>query len=226
MKHPLKWKKIPLSTIDPSKYPTLYKRSPIFSTIVEGHVFYSNNPVADCEIFYEKIDDGCWLMAMEIHSKSNNHYVVHSKRTEKDHCSINIFSNPKNKAMLADGDFRGPDDYVRFIAPGMDFEFYQQEGTILKLCRLIFSQGYLGKLISFEEIFSAEPEASDLSQFYGKLNINRRAASVEILTQSRLLNLLRYERGTHHFRPSIYSDFFQLAAFFLNYRDCREQRKS
>ena len=212
------WKEIPISKIDPSTYPNFYRRNSIFSTVVDGHVFYSDNSVGYFDVFYEKIDDGCWLMAIEIYSKSDNHYVVRPKKAKADYFSINIFSSQKHKQRAENQGLVGSGNLVRFMAPGMGFDCYQPEGTILKVCRLIFSHEYLGKLVYSDKKTKSEDEIVSLSEFYNAINITRKAASVEILIQSRLLNVLRHERGKHYYKSSIYSDFFQLATFFLNFR--------
>ncbi|QTE39774.1 hypothetical protein J3L18_12195 [Mucilaginibacter gossypii] len=212
---PIRWENITLGRVTPHVYPRYYRRKEGFAQLAAGHHFFIDEKHSWCEVFYERIDFGFWLVAMEIHVKSNNHYILEAKRHSPGLFSINFFSSAGRIGYLNNQDVHWADNQVVFSGPGTVTEIYAEKGKVLKCCRLIFTGSYLTGLSNTdnEGLGDRQTEATDDRLEHSPLF--RVATRAEVFLQDRLFNILRYERKKYHYKSSIFSILFELTAFFL-----------
>jgi len=168
-------------------------------------------------VFYEQVDTGFWLLALEIQGKANNHYILQPKKSTVHYYSINFFSTSGRLGYQEDGNIQWISNQVSFLGPSTLFELYLEKGIILNCCRMVFTAGYLARLINIKEDNLTELELQSIMMANSVNHFKRIATKAEIFLQFRLFNVLKYERGKYHYRASIFSNVFELIAFFLNY---------
>ncbi|WP_157544005.1 hypothetical protein [Mucilaginibacter paludis] len=203
--------------MEPNVYPRYYRRRPGFSQVVFDHHFYVNEEHSWSEVFYEQVDIGFWLLALEIKGKSNNHYILHPKKSTVNYYSINFFSTPGRIGYQEDNNVRWISGQVSFHGPSSIYNLYQEKDAVFNCCRMIFTAAYLARLINIKEDHLSNIDLQSNMVINAINNLNRITTKAEVFLQLRLFNILKYERGKYHFRPSVYSDVFELTAFFLNY---------
>ncbi|MDR3697771.1 hypothetical protein [Mucilaginibacter sp.] len=213
---PIRWENIKLGRITPHVYPRYYRRRIGFAQLVPGRHFFIDEKHSWCEIFYERIDFGFWLMAMEIHVKGNNHYILEPKKQSAKLFSINFFSSTGKIGYLDNQDIHWTDNQVVFSGPGTVTEFYAGKGKVLKCCRLIFTGSYLAGLANTSDTITEDWQSAVADLRLESLPLFRIPTRAEVFLQDRLFNILKYERKKHHYKSSIFSILFELTAFFLS----------
>jgi hypothetical protein len=211
---PIRWENIKLGRITPHVYPRYYRRRQGFAQLVPGHHFFIDEKHSWCEVFYERINWGFWLVAMEISVKSNNRYILEAKRQSEEFFSINFFSSTGKIGYVDNKELHWADNQVVFSGPGIVTEIYAEKGKVLKCCRLIFTRKYLAELANTNDAI-----AEDWHSAAGRLEslpLFRMPTRAEIFLQDRLFNILRHERKRYHYKSSIFSILFELTAFFLS----------
>jgi len=206
---PLKWQNIRLNRIAPYIYPRYFRLQPSYTELVAGHHFYLDDKNCWCEVFYEKISDGFWMLAMEIRIKHNNHYILETKKGLRGYSSVNILSSSKKIGYFDGRDIDWANNYVFFSSPGTTSEIYLEKGTTLRCCKLIFANNYL------ERLANPSDDSDNIFRKFTRTLSHRSAIRAELFLQDRLFAILRFERKSYHYRASLFSMLFELTAFFL-----------
>ncbi len=210
---PVKWQDIKLNRTTPTVYPRYFERHPGIIPLISGHHFYIDNRDSTGEIFYEKVANGFWLLALEMRAKSNNHYIIEAKSALANYFSINIFYSSGRIGYYDLHEIHWASDHVIFLHPVTTSEFFLEKGTVLRCCRLIFADNYLAELVNLEGNFLNIQDAANKSRH---ILTYRSAVRAEIFLQDRLYDVLRFKRRSPHYQPSLFSIVFELTAFFLS----------
>lgn len=213
---PIRWENIRLGRIAPSVYPRYYRRREGFAQMVPGHHFFIDEKHSWCEVFYERINWGFWLVAMEIHVKGNNHYTLEAKKQSVEFFSINFFSGAGKIGYVDNQALHWAENQMVFSGPGTVTEIYAEKGRVLKCCRLIFTSRYLAELADANDTIAEDWKSAVAEGRLESLPLFRIPTRAEIFLQERLFNILRHERKKHHYKSSIFSILFELTAFFLS----------
>lgn len=214
---PTRWQNVKLQKMAPYVYVRYYRRQPGFSEVVPEHHFYINEVHSWGEVFSEQIDAGFWLLAMEIRGKANNHYILQPKRSTENYYSINFFSTSGRVGFQQGSNIQWVSDQVSFLGPSTLCGLYQEKGAVLRCCRMIFTADYLARLISSREEHLSGIDLQSMMAVNAMDQLHRIATKAEIFLQFRLFNVLKYGYGKYHYRASVFSNVFELTAFFLNY---------
>jgi AraC-like DNA-binding protein len=182
---------------------------------LQAIIFFLDESTGFSEIFYEQLDTGFWLLAVENRGKTDNHYIIEPKRSNMKYYSLNIITTPQKSGCAEINNVQLAGEYVNFIAPSSTFEIFQKNNTILKCCHLIFTSSYLTDLTNKNEDSLTKLDWRKVINTSDSTYAKRIATKAEIFLQSRLFNILRYDRGTCHYKASILSIAFELTAFFL-----------
>lgn len=203
-----KWRNINLSHEAPFIYLRYCKSYSSLSGLVIKSKFYLNEEYASGEVFFEKIQEGFGMLAMEIKAKQNTHYYV-MPRNKTDLYSVNFFSGSKKIGYKNGSDIYWSDNHVLSFDPGTSHEIYLEADTILKCSRLIYTDTFLSALTDTDQNVS-----SAIISIFKNLG-NRRAVKAELFLQNRLFNILRYERDQAHYRASLFSAVYGLTTSFI-----------
>ncbi|HEK21245.1 AraC family transcriptional regulator [uncultured Mucilaginibacter sp.] len=201
-----RWRDVNLKRVVPLTYLRYYGRhSTVPGLVTKGH-FYLNEEYVSSEIFYEKIEDGFWMIALEIKAKQNTRYHFMPKNKAQLY-SVNFISGSKKIGYKNGKDINWADNQVVFFDPNASYEIYLKAGTVVKCCRLIYTDVFIKSLTGKSENITSTKDIS--------LNEARATAKAELFLQNRLFNILRYERGMYHYRASLFSTVYGLTTFFL-----------
>jgi len=204
-----RWKRVKLNYVTPLIYLRYYqKNSTISGLITNGH-FYLNETFATCEVFFEKVQEGFWMIAMEMKVKENIHYYL-TPRNKADLSSVNFISGSEEIGYQIDKDIYWATNQVLFLNSGTQ-EIYVKKGTLIKCSRLIYSDTFLNSLAGKDIVFP--PSVKGHSDKGIK---NRGMVNAELFLQDRSFSILRYERNEYHYRASLFSAAYGLTTFFLN----------
>ncbi|RKR81067.1 AraC-like DNA-binding protein [Mucilaginibacter gracilis] len=210
-----RWKNVNLSRVAPfiylryyERHSTVYEKQSTVSGLTTKGYFYLNNEFAACEVFVEKVQEGFWMIAMEIRSKENIHYYITPKH-KTNFYSANFISSSTEIGYQNGKDIHWDSTQVLFFDPSTSHEIYLKKGTRVKCSRLIYTNNFLNALAGSEINFSSEK-----GQFNQTIS-NRTMVKAEDFLQDRLFNILRYERNEYHYRASLFSAAYGLTTFFL-----------
>lgn len=203
-----KWRKIDLSKAAPLIYLRYFKKRITTPSLNVREHFYINEKFASGEVFFEKIQEGFWMIAIEIKAKENTHYFF-STKDKIDFYSVNFFSGSLNIGYQDQKDIYWAKNYVLHLDGKITHDIYVKANTVLKYNRLIFTQTFLNVLIGNDQHISLVTHECS-----GDV-INRAAAKSELFLQNRLFNVLRNERNDNHYRASLFSIVYGLATSFI-----------
>lgn len=213
---PVKWQNIKLNRTTPTVYPRYYRRHHAFVSLNSGHHFYIDDKYNSGEVFYEKIADGFWLLALEMQAKSNNRYILGAKNDFVSYFSVNVFYSPGQIGYGDIEEIHWKNSHVIFFNHLTTSEIYLEKGTGLRCCRLIFTSNYLAGLLNLDSGKESRSGSINIADKFNHILSYRSAIRAEIFLQDRLYDVLRFKRKSYHYRPSLFSILFELTAFFLN----------
>ncbi|KAA8482774.1 hypothetical protein BDE36_2843 [Arcticibacter tournemirensis] len=211
----IRWQNIKLNRTTPFVYPRYFGQHPSFVPLVSGHHFYIDDKESSGEVFYEKVANGFWLLALEMQAKANNRYILEAKDALLGYFSINIFYSLGKIGYRDPQETHWANDHVIFLRPLSKIEILLEKGTVLRCCRLIFTGSYLADLINQDSTMNRQCHANNADMFSHILSY-RSAVRAEIFLQDRLYDVLRFKRRSYHYQPSLFSILFELTAFFLS----------
>lgn len=212
----IRWQNIKLNRTTPFVYPRYFGQHPSFVPLVSGHHFYIDDKESSGEVFYEKVTNGFWLLALEMQAKGNNRYILKEKDALLDYFSINIFYSSGKIGYRDLQETHWSNDHVIFLRPLTTIEILLEKGTVLRCCRLIFTGNYLADLINLECIMPNRQYQANNADIFSHILSYRSAVRAEIFLQDRLYDVLRFKRKSFHYQPSLFSVLFELTAFFLS----------
>lgn len=215
-----RWHNIKVKKTDPIVYPRYFRQAQRTYQPLMGDHFFLEKYGIDCEVFYEQMDKGLWILAMELKGKTNNRYILQPKKSTN-YYSIDVFSTSSRIGYKIGNSIKWANEHLWFMTPETEFELFQEKDAVVKCVRIIFTIDYMKMLMKTNDHF--------LNTQYGTQNpIHRIASKAELLLQFRVMNVLRYERGKHHYRASLLSNIFEQIAFFLNchYSKCSTRNQS
>lgn len=203
-----RWRHVNLSQAAALIYLRHSKRDSTNSMLLVKQHFYLNEDYASGEVFFEKIQEGFWLVAMEIKAKENTYYLF-APKPKTDFHSINFFSGTQKIGYQEGNDIYWADNHALYFNAKSSNGIYLKENTILKYNRLIFTDAFLRSLTGKDRQFaSATVESCRIIR-------NRETVKGELFLQSRLFDILRYEREKNHFHSSLFSTVYGLTASFI-----------